>query len=365
MNPTPRNNRFRTRWAPVLAGLVIFLGIALWVTKAFHDKISPGSVFQAPRTLTESERAARIEMEEISLVAEAVGTIRAKHETVLAGKILAQVEKVHVRAGDSVRRGDVLIELDAREWEARKAAAEAALQQARADWDLRIREHDRLEKLFERGAVSEHDFDMAVMRRTAAEARVRQAEKEIGVVDSTLVFTRIQATHSAVVVERLVEPGDMAVPGEPLLVLYAPDELHLETVVRESLLPFIQLEQALSIRVDAIDRRYQGIVREIVPKASEHARAFTVKVSLPETADLYPGMFGRLRIPYDTTTRLLVPEQAIRRMGQVQWVDLVDEDGTVVRREIKTGKRIDHRVEILSGLAPAPPGQPLPQVILP
>ena len=293
-----------------------------------------------------------------------MGTVRAKHRTLVASKLLERVEKVHARAGDTVKAGDLLIELDRTELVAKKAAAQAGQESAKAERMLRSREFERTRQLLERRSASQQEFDLAKMKRSAAEANVERALEEIQVVDSALNFTRIPAPVDGRIIERLVEPGDMAVPGKTLLTMYDPANLRLEAMVRESLLPFIRLGIELDMRIDAGDCTCRGVVEEIVPQASETSRAFIVKVALPHREGLFPGMFGRLYIPHGTTYRLLVPDSAVRRIGQVELVDLVSPDGTIVRQQVQTGKRFGDRIEILSGIELPKPGAPVQRVRL-
>ena len=263
-----------------------------------------------------------------------------------------------------MKAGDLLIELDRTELVAKKAAAQAGQESAKAERMLRSREFERTRQLLERRSASQQEFDLAKMKRSAAEANVDRAIEEIQVVDSALKFTRIPAPASGRIIERLVEPGDMAVPGKTLLTMYDPANLRLEAMVRESLLPFIRLGMEFEMRVDAGDCTCRGPVEEIVPQASETSRAFTVKVALPHREGLFPGMFGRLYIPHGSTYRLLVPDSAVRRIGQVELVDLVSLDGTIVRQQVQTGKRFGDRIEILSGIEPPKPGAPVQRVRL-
>ncbi|MFW9996591.1 MAG: efflux RND transporter periplasmic adaptor subunit [Candidatus Odinarchaeota archaeon] len=356
--PNPNQKRRMTRFLSVACALVLLLLLGLWVTRAFNDKVAPGKMPLSSARVGPKDSLAAVEWTETPLVAEAVGTVRAKHRTLVASKLLERVEKVYVRAGDSVKAGDLLIELDRTELEAKKAAAQAAHQAANSERMLRVREFDRMRELLDRKSASQQEFDLARMKRSAAEANVERTLEEIRVVDSVLKFTRIPAPVDGRIIERMVEPGDMAVPGKTLLTMYDPANLRLEAMVRESLLPFIRLGMELDIRIDAGDCRCRGGVEEIVPQASETSRAFIVKVALPRREGLYPGMFGRLYIPHGTVDRLLVPASAVRRVGQVELVDLVHPDGAIERRQVQTGKHFGDRIEILSGIEPPEPGSP-------
>ena len=129
------------RWilgiAGVLAGILVIAGIYFWMTRAFNEKIEPGVAPVAHAQVPEGAVVAPVEWVATELVGQAIGTVRAKHQTVIASSRLSRVEKVHVRAGDTVKDGQLLIELDQRELIAKKAAAMAALQAAKADLELK------------------------------------------------------------------------------------------------------------------------------------------------------------------------------------------------------------------------------------
>jgi len=93
----------------------------------------------------------------------------------------------------------------------------------------------------------------------------------------------------------------------------------------------------------------RGRVSEIVPEAETASRTFSVKVTGPCPPDVYTGMFGRLLIPLDEQEVLVVPKSAVRRVGQLELVDVVT-DGRRLRRAVKTGRNYGEDVEILAGL---------------
>jgi len=353
-----------TRLLSLTGAFLLLLLLGLWVTRAFNEKVEPGKIPLSEAQIGPGDSLAAVEWTEMPMVAEAVGTVRAKHSTLIASKLLDRVEKVNVYAGDMVKAGDLLIELDRAELEAKKAAARAAYDSAKAELLLRSREFRRIQELLERKSASQQEFDLARMKKSAAEANVNRALEEIQVVESSLNFTRIPAPVDGRIIERMVEPGDMAVPGKTLLTMYDPANLRLEATVRESLLPFIRLGMELDMRIDAGDCSCRGPVEEIVPQASETSRAFIVKVALPHHDGLFPGMFGRLYVSHGVTHRLLVPASAVRRVGQVELVDLVRPDGTIVRQEVQTGRRFGDRLEVLSGIEPPKTGSPVQRVRL-
>jgi membrane fusion protein (multidrug efflux system) len=107
----------------------------------------------------------------------------------------------------------------------------------------------------------------------------------------------------------------------------------------------------LKVYVDALTREFDATIDEIVPQAEAPSRSFLVKASLPRSEDLYEGMFGRLLIPAGERRHLCLATDAVVRIGQLEFVDVVLPDGELERRLIRTGQvGIPGRQEVLSGV---------------
>jgi HlyD family secretion protein len=164
-----------------------------------------------------------------------------------------------------------------------------------------------------------------------------------------LDYTDIKATEDAEIARRLVEPGDLALPGKTLLIVQTVGNMRLEAFVRESLINQIHPGIELTVEISAINKEVTGIVEEIVPSADPKTRSFLVKVGLPFLQDLYPGMFGRLQIEAGTKEAIFVPVEAIVKVGQLETV-MVKLKDSWEKIYVKTGKQSNGMIEILSGL---------------
>lgn len=197
-----------------------------------------------------------------------------------------------------------------------------------------------------------------MQERDRAAAALRVARAEDSRTAQALEAARIARSHAEIrspvsgrVVDRLAEPGDTATPGKPLLRLYDPSVLRVEAPVRESLAVKLHLGQQLAVEVESLDLRVEGEVDEIVPFAEAGARTLLVKVRLPRDERLYAGLFARVAIPAGERTRVLIPEAAVVREGQLEQVWMAGASGAAELRSITTGERqADGRIEVLSGL---------------
>jgi len=287
-------------------------------------------------------------------IEEAIGTLKAASRTEISSRVLATIDRIAVRAGDMVAEGDVLIELDRKAFEAQLSQAEASLAAADAAVEQAQDVYDRAVRLRQTnpGAIAEQDFNQMNSNLLTARANQSGARQAVAEAQVRLSYTTIKAPKSGTVVDRWAEQGDLAQPGVPLLSLYDRRSLRLEVPVMENLAAKLHKGDELAVHIDALDRDFKAVVDEKVPQAEAASRSFLVKVSLPPSEDLYEGMFGRLMVPAGIRRHLCLHTGAIQRVGQLEFVTVVDpKSGERERRFIKTGRFGDatHR-EVLSGL---------------
>lgn len=267
---------------------------------------------------------------------EAVGNVEAAQRAVLSAKITGVVDAVKVAPGTKVAAGDALVTIDAREIRARLDSALAAQDQAQKDFA-------RIEKLLKSGSSTRQEYDAANARRLLSDAAAMEAK-------TMLQYTVVTAPFEGVITRKLVEVGDLATPGKPLLEMENSSLLRFEAEIPEALIDRLTLGAELPVRVDAANAELIGKVSEIAPSASAGSRTFSIKLDLPSADKLRAGQFGRVRVPVRERPAVLVPADALVRRGQIESVFVVD--GGVARlRVVKSGRKIGGQIEILSGLS--------------
>jgi len=326
-----------------LLGLII-----AWMAGVFVKKLPTEST--AAMTGPVPASTYRVETVTDQTVEGSTGTITARDETTISSRLLASIQSIKVRAGDTVKAGDIIIELDDRDLRARVEQATQALNAAEAALKESQTAFDRIKELYERNVAAKAEYDRAeatLLSNKAAHERDRQGLTEAR---TLLSFTVIKSPIDGKVIERLAEAGDTASPGMPLLRIYNPRLLWLNANVRESLAAKLNIGDKLNAFIDAVNRNLPVTIDEIVPSADPGSRSVTVKALLPEGESLYPGMFGRLLIPLGDVQRIYIPDAMIKRFGQLEYVNIFA-DGQVSRRFIRTGRQgTDGRIEVVSGL---------------
>ncbi|MFH1135264.1 MAG: efflux RND transporter periplasmic adaptor subunit [Pseudomonadota bacterium] len=354
--------------------------LILWVSGFFvTGKIEPTSPVPPPAAGLEAPAAVTTlaVRETVTEWFEAVGTLRPRTQTNVESQVSGRVVEVLVNTGLEVKTGQTLVILDSREFVARldqadqgAKSARSRVEQARqavisaqAELDRAHLEFERYKRLFQSKTVTTRDLEKAKTAfiqaqanlqkaadgRSEAESGVRQVEKQVEEARITSAYTTIKALDSGQVVKRMVDPGDLAVPGKTLLVIQANNALRLEALVREGLIDQIRPGVELRATVDALGQTLVGQVEEVGPSADPQTRTFLVKVAVEPVPGLYAGMFGRLLIPVGRREVVAAPKRAVRRVGQLELVKVKTDQGWR-DQFVRTGQDLGDKIEILSGL---------------
>lgn len=329
--------------------IAVVVLIMMWLMGHFHPKVETAAAATGTPVGRPVGDTPLVEVRTLTRPREetAVGTIRPDHGTSIASKLLATVVEVNIKAGQPVRKGDVLIRLDDADLKARLGQAEAAVSAATANRDRAKIDFDRVEQLLRQNAATKTEFDQASTTLRAAEAELNRADEALKEAQTILGYATISSPLDGRVIDKQVDVGDTVEMGRVLVTLFA--RMQLVASVRESLTNRLRVGQTIGVQIDAVGHPCEGTISEIVPEAESASRTFAVKVTGPCPPGVYPGMFGRLIIPLEDEEVLVVPRAAVRRVGQVDIVEVAEGD-RLCRRAVQLGRTLGDDCEVLSGL---------------
>ncbi len=270
-------------------------------------------------------------------IEEVMGTVQAKLRATIEAKVAGRIEDMPISLGQSVKAGDLLAQLDVREIQAKLDQAKAMFEQAERDFK-------RMSALLEQQAVTPSEFD-------ASQARYRVAKASVAEAESMLAYAKVVAPFDGVITRKLADVGDLAMPGKPLLEMENPAVLRFVADVPDAIGDHVKLGEQLNVKIGSGSEAILSDVSEIAPAADPINRTLQVKLDLPATPGLRSGQFGRLAVPLAETATIQVPASAIVQRGQMELVFVV-KDAKAQLRLVKTGKRTDDKIELLSGVSP-------------
>lgn len=266
---------------------------------------------------------------------EVVGTVAPKLRAAIEPKVSARIESLLVAPGQTVKAGDLIAQLDARELQARLDQAVAASDQA-------TRDLTRARSLFQQKITTQSEFDAAQARERITAGALKEAETMLG-------YTKVVAPFDGIVTRKLADVGDLAAPGKPIVEMEDPSALRFEADVPEALIGNVKLGEKLPVRIDRVAS--EGTVVEMAPVADPASRTFLVKLDLPAIAGVRSGQFGRVLVPTGETKSIRLPASAVIVRGQMETVFVVVKNYAQLRI-VRTGEHADGKVEILAGLDP-------------
>ncbi|MCP4043316.1 MAG: efflux RND transporter periplasmic adaptor subunit, partial [Gammaproteobacteria bacterium] len=279
-------------------------------------------------------------LETIRRTSRHTGTLRARRTLRVFSQEEGRIQALPFFEGDRVQKGAVLMRLDDALLRAELNKTIATRHQAELDLQ-------RLERLIRRKAVAEDELGRA---RTALE--VAQAEESV--LRTRLGYTVERSPFTAVVSQRLAEPGDAVSRHTHLLTLTDPTSLVTELSVSELVLPQLRVGDPVQVRIDALgNRNYSGLVLRIHPTLDVRTRHGRVEVELtPVPEEAVAGQFCRVTLNSRQQELLLIPFSALRRDRTGEFVFRVDHTGQAKRIAVRSGQKLTDRIEILEGISP-------------
>lgn len=278
-------------------------------------------------------------------------TVEAVKQATLGSQVAGRIVDLPVKAGDTVRAGQVLARIDARAADAAVSASRSQLAEAEANLANAKRVHERNKALAAQKFVSQAAVDQSESAYQAALAQVEAVRANAGSAAVARDWTTIVAPYAGVVGETLAEMGDMATPGKPIVTVFDPREMRAVASVPQATLAKAKLEGA---RVDlpALAATLKPVRATVVPLADARSHTSRVRFDLPPAEGLVPGQYARVRLPVGVATMLAVPASALLRRGEVTGVYVIDDKGAPRLRQVRTGEPVgDDEIEILAGLA--------------
>lgn len=264
--------------------------------------------------------------------------VEAIQQATVGAQVPGRVLEVKADAGQTVKKGDVLMRIDAREAAEAARAAEAQYANARVHYE---RTKSLVGQKFMSAAAldkAKADFDAAAANRAAAGASQSHAT--------------ILAPITGIVARRHAELGDMAMPGTPLFTIYQPGGLRVTASIPQYRLKDMRAVKTARVEFPESGQWVDATAVQVLPTADAATHVSQVRVTLPTVPEATPGMFARVHFVTGQAEKLTVPASAVLRRGEVAAVYVQAADGRLSLRQLRLGDSVGRgEIEVLAGLA--------------
>ncbi|WP_201353503.1 efflux RND transporter periplasmic adaptor subunit [Hydrogenimonas urashimensis] len=239
------------------------------------------------------------------------GSVVSDNQKMMTSRYMGFVKKVYVVEGERVKKGQLLYTIDSKEIDSAKSQVELAISQAELALQMNQNQYNNIltnlarhERLFKKGMVSKYELEnlqLAAENTKAmieiAKKQVAQAKAKLAEVKNQYKYLAVRAPNDAVVVEKRINAGEMAIPGMPAIILTDLSRLKIMTEISESDLKDVKVGQKVMVEIPSIGLKREGKVYAIIPSSNPMTHQFRMKVSFDYKGQpVYPGMYAQVTI---------------------------------------------------------------------
>lgn len=345
----------RSFWIVLAIGLLV-AGIASGVLKKQKPAAVAPTIAQAPTVMEFlASDVTQVQARDLRRLLPLTGSLRAFHQASVKAKVAGEVREVLVREGEAVKAGQILIRMDASDYQARLAQAQGSLAAARGQLDIATKARDNNKALLDKGFISKNAFDNADSQFAIARANVDSARGALEVAQKALADTVIRAPISGLVSSRSVQPGEKVSADNRLLDVVDLAQMELEAAVPAADIMHVALGQEVQVKVEGMPQPFTGKVVRINPATQAGSRSIMtyIQIDNPQGA-LRVGMFAEAQLTTEKKASVLtVPQSAIRSDAGHAFVYAI-EDSKLVQKPVTLGASGNdgdgNAVEIVQGL---------------
>jgi len=285
----------------------------------------------------------------------ASGQIVAADAATISTRMMGFITSVPVKAGDRVSKGALLLTIHNGDILARRAQAQAMVQEAEAAVQDAQKDFERYTTLYQQQSASAKELENMTLHYTAMKSKAEAARQMQREAEAMLTYTNLTAPFDGVVTQVYGEVGSMANPGAPLLVVERQGMYDVQTSVSEADVARLQVGARTTITLKATGATIAGKVADISPSASHSGGRYRVTVSLsaPAAQPIYAGMSVHVSMEaagHAASAALRVPASALVHHDQLTGLYTISAHHTAVLRWIRVGRTVGEQVEVLSGL---------------
>ena len=284
------------------------------------------------------------------------GTVEGEQRINLSTKVMGRITDLPVDRGERVSQGQVLLRIKNNNIKAQKSQVEANLVQARASLKNTETNYNRIKSLYEDSSATQKELDDIATQRDASQAQVEVLKAKLAEISDLMDYSVIESPINGYVVEKFVYQGDLASPGQSLLTVEGTSDLNVIVSVPAAQIDLFEPGDSVDVSVGAAGATFDGIVQSVNPSAANMSRQFEVKVAIPQhiiqQSSIKSGMFANVNLQKGNDELVMVPDSALVRRGQLTGLYTLNDENELILRWVNTGRQMDKKVEILSGMKP-------------
>lgn len=347
------------RWAKVMLGLLavaaLGVGLSRFMATRTAQQVPVANAAKAPVVLELAPTdLVTVRVDELARTLEVSGSLVAVNSAFVKARVAAEIKSVAVREGDSVRPGQLLVQLDTTEFDWRLRQADQQAQAARAQLEIAQRALQNNKSLMAQGFISATAMENAVSTEAGAQATLQAAIAGVELARKSRGDATVVAPIAGQIAQRLVQPGERVPVDARLLEIVDLARLELQASVPPEEAGRLRVGADAKLKVDGIDGDVLARVARINPTAQAGSRSVLAYLELQSNPALRQGLFARGSIELERRKALALPLSAVRN-DLAQPYALKLQGDRVGQQLLSLGSRgqtgAGEAVEVLQGLA--------------
>ena len=295
-----------------------------------------GKKESATETITETPKVkvAEVTLEAVPQLKEYSTTVEAMVKNSIVPNSPLRIEKIFVEVGDNVKKGDKLVQLDAKD-----------LDKLGLQYEYQKKDFERIEELYNVGGIAKADYENA---KTQLEVTKKTLDSRT---ENTLLVSPIDGVISA----RNYDNGDMCGGQLPILVVEQISPVKMKVNISELDYAKVNKDLDITLKFDAFgNEEFKGNIDIIYPTINNATHTFPVEINLTNSdRKVRPGMYGKAIVDFGAIDHVVVPDAAvIKQAGSGNYFVFTYENGKVYNNKVELGRRMGDRYELISGVAP-------------
>lgn len=283
------------------------------------------------------------------------GQVEAAETAYISTRLMGLVSKIHVRIGDHVRKGQLLVSIHNDDLMAKKAQATAMISQAQAALINAEKDLQRFTELHQLQSASDKELENVTLHYQTTKAQAEASIQMQNELSATLEYTNLTAPFDGVITQQLLDAGNIAGPGTAILRMEGLQNLQVNATISENDIHKIKNGMYAELLVKSTGKNLRGQLMEVSQSSQSTGGQYRIKISVENTntQGLFAGMYVNIRIPLADTDKgnPMVPISSVIYKDQMTGLYLIGPDQSAILRWVRLGKKIDKEIEVLSGLS--------------
>ncbi len=333
-------------------GVLSLIGLSLLLAGCGGHGDSP-STSALPVEIKAQAQVFTVQNQSLPVLAQFPGSVITSDQVSVTSRVMGYVRSVDVHEGQAVKTGQTLLSIDATDVTGAINQARAEVSKALAGLADAKGNYERYQTLYQQNAVPKQMFEQMQTAYKVAQSNYAAADAALKQAQAQLTYVKITAPFAGTITNRMVDPGQIANPGAPLLTLQGSGQKQVEVQVNSQAFATLKLGEPLTVHYTDFtgeQHQFEGKVERMVDATDPVTHTHTVKIGVPDAVDVRSGNYVVVAVAVAHETGIVIPATALHERGGIRGVFVVDAQNIAWFRMVRLGARLNDQQVVLAGL---------------